>query len=107
VKQLTELKEIITRQNLHNLTGNRSFGRGENYFESGLVGPITEKTGVISAKVHGSHTYETRLKIVAAPQGKARLNHSCTCPIGRDGDFCKHCVALGLAWIEKANIIGA
>jgi tetratricopeptide (TPR) repeat protein len=107
VKPLTELKEIITRQNLHNLAGNRSFGRGEDYFENGLVGPITEKTGVISAKVHGSHTYETRLKIVAAPQGKARLDHACTCPIGRDGDFCKHCVALGLAWIAKANIVGA
>jgi len=68
VNPLTELKEIITRQNLHNLAGNRSFGRGEDYFENGLVEPITEKPGVISAKVHGSHTYETRLKIVAAPQ---------------------------------------
>jgi tetratricopeptide (TPR) repeat protein len=105
--QLIELKKIITRQNLHNLAGSRSFGRGEDYFKSDLVGPITEKTEVISAKGHGTHAYETRLKIIAAPKGKVRLDYSCTCPVGCDGDFCKHCVALGLAWIAKTDIVGA
>ena len=45
-----ELKELITRQNLINLAGSRSFSRGEEYFEIGLVGPINEKNGMVSAK---------------------------------------------------------
>lgn len=100
-----KLDEIITRRNLASLAGSRSFSRGEDYFESGLVGPVTEKNGAISANVRGMHTYETRLKAVTLPEGKERLHYSCTCPVGRDGDFCKHCVALGLAWIaESAHI---
>lgn len=96
-------KELITRSNLMALAGGRSFGRGEDYFESGLVGPITVKNNRISAKVHGTHTYETSLKVIPGPQDKIRLDFSCSCPVGRDGDFCKHCVALGLAWIEKTD----
>jgi uncharacterized Zn finger protein len=31
--------------------------------------------------------------------GKA-LRSFRTCPVGADGEFCKHCVAVGLAWLE-------
>jgi uncharacterized Zn finger protein len=30
------------------------------------------------------------------------LDYSCDCPLGVDGAFCKHCVAVGLAWLEGA-----
>jgi uncharacterized Zn finger protein len=95
------LIELITEKNLRSLAGGRSYSRGEDYFESGHVGPVSEKNGVIFAKVHGSNTYEVRLKVVPAEKGKVCLDHTCTCPVGRDGDFCKHCVALGLVWLEK------
>lgn len=98
---MNNLREIITAKNLRSLAGGRSYSRGEDYFESGCVGPVSEKNGVISAKVRGSHSYEVRFKVVPAEKGKLRLDHTCTCPVGRDGDFCKHCVALGLAWLEK------
>ena len=29
------------------------------------------------------------------------LEYSCTCPMGADGEFCKHCVAVGLSWTEN------
>ena len=93
-----ELKELITRQNLINLAGSLSFSRGEEYFEIGLVGPINEKNGMVSAKIHGSRIYETHLKVVRPRQGEVRLDYSCTCPVGHDGDFCKHCVALPAMW---------
>lgn len=96
-----DLKDLITRQNLSSLAGSRSFSRGEKYFEIGLVGPINEKNGMVSAKIHGSRIYETRLKVVRPSQGEVRLDYSCSCPVGHDGDFCKHCVALGLAWIDN------
>lgn len=103
---MSTLREVITEKTLRSLAGGRSYSRGEEYFESGLVGPLSEKNEVISAKVHGSHTYDSRLKIEAEGKGRFRLGHVCTCPVGRDGDFCKHAVALGLAWIDKNEAVG-
>ena len=102
-----DLKDLITRQNLNSLAGSRPFSRGERYFEIGLVGPINEQNGMISAKIHGSRLYETRLKVVRPRQGAVRLDYSCSCPVGHDGDFCKHCVALGLAWINNMKTSAA
>jgi uncharacterized Zn finger protein len=95
------LKELITRVNLKSMAGVRSFNRGEEYFERGCVGPVREKDGVVSAKVHGTRTYESRLKTMRSSRGEVHLDYSCTCPVYRDGEFCKHCVALGLAWIDS------
>ncbi|HIJ81151.1 MAG TPA: hypothetical protein HPP76_05535 [Desulfuromonadales bacterium] len=96
-------KEIITPKNLRALAGGRSFMRGEEYFDEGAVGPVSEKSGVISAKIHGSRTYDVRLKVVSDMNAQVKLDYTCTCPVGQDGDFCKHCVALGLAWLEKTD----
>lgn len=100
------LAEILTRSNLRLLAGGRSCERGEEYFEEGQVGPIKENEDSVGAKVHGTRSYDVRLKIVPAEKGKLRLDHFCTCPVGRDGDFCKHCVALGLAWLAKTATVG-
>lgn len=51
--------------------------------------------GVIMANVQGTETYEVR---IAAAKG--RLEFDCTRPLADDGVVCKHCVAVGLAWIE-------
>lgn len=99
------LASILSKPNLRSLAGGRTFERGEEYFEEGQVGPIKEAADAVAAKVHGSRTYDVRLKVVAADRGKVRLDHGCTCPMGRDGDFCKHCVALGLAWIAKTAAV--
>ncbi|MBI4481544.1 MAG: SWIM zinc finger family protein [Acidobacteria bacterium] len=32
------------------------------------------------------------------------LEYSCTCPVGNDGAFCKHCVAVGLAWLAQGEV---
>jgi len=97
--------DIITIKNLRALAGGRSFMRGEEYFDEGAVGPVSEKSGVISAKVYGSRTYDVRLKVVLDKKAQASLDYTCNCPVGQDGDFCKHCVALGLAWLEKSDDI--
>lgn len=105
--KMANFKEIITTKNLRTLAGNRSYMRGEEYHDEGAVGPVSEKSGAISARVHGSRTYDVRLKIIAGKKGTESLDYSCTCPVGRDGDFCKHCVALGLTWLEKTDDIEA
>lgn len=100
-----DITEVITIKNLQTLAGGRSYERGEEYFEEGAVGPVSENSGAISAKVHGSRTYNVRLKVVAGKAGETLLDYTCTCPVGRDGGFCKHCVALGLAWLDNADEI--
>src|ERR1700730_18969358 len=50
----------------------------------------------IRAGVQGAERYRVRLELAGG-----RLAGSCTCPVGRDGLFCKHCVAVGLAWLQR------
>jgi len=59
---------------------------------------MTEYNGMITAKVEGTHTYTVKLQL---NNGEAK--HSCTCPMGDEDIFCKHCVAVGLAWIEGGS----
>jgi uncharacterized Zn finger protein len=34
------------------------------------------------------------------------IGYDCDCPVGLRGDFCKHCVATALAWLEKRTPAG-
>jgi uncharacterized Zn finger protein len=83
---------------LRRLADPRSFGRGEQYFNLELVRSLSEYDGTITAKVKGTHTYTVKLW-----QDGGALRHSCTCPMGDEDIFCKHCVATGLAWIDAEN----
>jgi uncharacterized Zn finger protein len=55
----------------------------------------------VRASVEGADTYAVEL---AAED--AGLHASCSCPIGRDGAFCKHCVAVALRWLRQRNAVG-
>ncbi|MCR4287312.1 MAG: SWIM zinc finger family protein, partial [Deltaproteobacteria bacterium] len=77
------------------MAGARSFERGEEYFNSCLVSNLVEKNEILSARVRGTHKYTVKLWV-----DKGKLDYSCTCPVGDDGMFCKHCVAVGLTWLE-------
>jgi uncharacterized Zn finger protein len=87
---------FFERRNLHRIAGARSFERGEDYFLDGQVKALAEHEGTITAKVLGTRPYRVELWIE-----EDDLEYSCTCPIGADGEFCKHCVAVGLTWIEN------
>src|SRR5919202_1448260 len=89
------LEEILTYDALLELAGERYFRRGENYYYEGRVHALVEHEGAIVAKVLG--TYEYRVRFQAEDD---ELVYSCDCPLGVDGEFCKHCVAVGLAWLK-------
>ena len=82
--------DILSPSVLLNLAGKRFFERGEDYYRSGAVHSLTEFEGILTARVIG--TYEYRVKFWAEDDG--RLRYSCSCPVGADGLFCKHCVAV-------------
>ncbi len=99
------LERILTRGLLQQMAGGRSFDRGTAYFASGRVLTLDERGGTITATVRGTYLYRVTLRAEAGG-----LASGCTCPLGDDGIFCKHCVAAGLAWLAaagRARIAGA
>ena len=87
---------VLDHYTLRRMADVRSFARGEDYFARKRVGSIVEYEGTITAKVQGTWPYQVELWVE-----KGKLAYSCTCPVGEDGAFCKHCVAVGLAWLEQ------
>jgi uncharacterized Zn finger protein len=96
--QARQLKDVLTRDTLCELAGARSFERGEDYFESGQVITLVEHRGKLTAVVQGTEDYRVELSVRGG-----ELNYDCTCPVGGDGAFCKHCVATGLAWLANSS----
>lgn len=93
----SRLTEKLDRPLLQKRAGARSYERGQEYFEAGCVERLTVEGDALLATVQGTHRYRVELR-----PGDGVLVHSCTCPYGREGAFCKHCVAAGLAFIESA-----
>ncbi len=92
------LDELISRVALEDLAGATAFQRGEEYFSNGAVGPLRNVGEMISATVKGSDTYQVELR-----DDDGELSYDCTCPRAAEGYFCKHCVALGLAWLARIS----
>lgn len=88
------LAGLLTKTSLRELAGSRSFQRGEEYFVDGAVERLRASTDKISAVVEGSETYQVDLRV-----DDGDLDYDCTCPYAAEGNFCKHCVAVGLAWL--------
>jgi uncharacterized Zn finger protein len=91
-----------TVETIKRLAGETYFQRGESYYRAGRVHDLEENFGRITATVLGTHDYAVWLK----DAGK-EFDYECDCPLGIDGAFCKHCVAVGLAWIERGAKIPA
>ncbi|NOT13024.1 MAG: hypothetical protein HOP23_14510 [Methylococcaceae bacterium] len=88
--------KLITRDMLKKLAGAEAFQRGEDYFSAGVIKRFRVAGDKISACVEGSETYRVELW-----NDNDELGYDCTCPRAADGFFCKHCVAVGLAWLSE------
>jgi uncharacterized Zn finger protein len=93
---------VLTPIALRQLADPRSYVRGEEYFADGRVQALSEHAGKIAATVHGSEPYSVELW-----QKGEELAYDCSCPRGEDGDFCKHCVAVGLALLTGPSVKSA
>jgi uncharacterized Zn finger protein len=91
------LSKALNDAVIHRLAGAPSYQRGLDYFSHGHVESVEDRGGSINAVVRGSQDYTVTL---AADDGV--LDYACDCPVGSDGDFCKHCVAAALAWLNRA-----
>ncbi|GAA4078267.1 SWIM zinc finger family protein [Actinomadura miaoliensis] len=81
----------FTKQDVLALAGERSYGRGVQYVDS--VEELEADDVAIYAEVQGGDLYRVRLTL------RDGLDGECDCPYGEDGNFCKHCVAVALAYL--------
>lgn len=87
---------LLTKEAVESLSGGAYFQRGLQYFNDGNVERVTEHDNRIVASVMGSYPYTVTFTIK-----RGRLDYRCSCPLGHNNEFCKHCVAAALAWIES------
>ncbi len=90
-----DLATAITESLLLAEAGERTFERGSAYFDAGAVTDLVVTNEMINARVEGGAEYAVQLW--AEPGG---IGYSCTCPVGDEGNFCKHAVPAGLAWLS-------
>jgi uncharacterized Zn finger protein len=90
------LATILTRKAVHRLADIGTLQRGADYAAAGKVHGLQHDGEVVVAEVSGTRRYRVRLWVDGA-----EVAYACTCPVGEDGRFCKHCVAVGLAWVDS------
>ncbi|MEU2924795.1 hypothetical protein ABZ636_07010 [Streptomyces sp. NPDC007251] len=84
---------------LRALAGARSFERGLGYQDA--VSGLEVGESSVTAVVHGTDAYEVELTLA----GGEGISGWCGCPYGQEGNFCKHCVAVGLTVLRRAKTI--
>ena len=90
------LSPFLTKERILRMAGDRYFERGLNYFRQGRVTEIEESGDSVEGIVEGTEEY-----VIKFTAKSGSLEHDCNCPLGLDDAFCKHCVAVGLAWLER------
>jgi uncharacterized Zn finger protein len=96
--EITAASLDLSLDELRRIAGDSVFSRGEEYCAMGQVLWLAECRGQVAAVVQGSRPYHVRLEI---SHGQSVIG-ICSCPAGDTGAFCKHSVAVALAWIQQA-----
>jgi uncharacterized Zn finger protein len=96
IEKTGALEKILTPALIRGLTEDRYYERGLAYLQQGKVTSLRQDGTRIRAIVTGNEDYD-----VVFTTKENRLDYRCSCPLGGDGEFCKHCVAAGLAWIQQ------
>ncbi len=84
-------RKAFARRPVEAMADRRSFERGLLYAANGRVGKRTATESSVKAKVRGSSSYQVKLWL---DDGQAAFD--CSCPVGVEGRFCKHAVAVAL-----------
>ena len=87
---------FLTEKKILEMTNDRYFERGSNYFFENRVSSLKEYKGEIIASVEGTHKYSVKFWL-----HNNNFEYSCNCPVGSEGAFCKHCVAAALEFLSS------
>lgn len=95
---MSDLSSAINDAVVRRLAGERSYDRGLDYYRNGHVESLEEWEDGVRAVVSGTQDYTVKLS-----SDEGILDYNCDCPYGSDGTFCKHCVAVALAWLNRRS----
>ena len=95
----SNLVDVLTLRAIQKLADTGTLARGKAYFHDGAVGLLDADEYEVRATVQGTQRY--RVRLVVGSDGE--LEYECDCPVGDDGTFCKHAVAVALSWLENAG----
>ena len=70
--------------------------RGRAYAHEGRVEGLERMGHRLEALVRGTAPYRVSIWV-----SHDRIGYACSCPAAADGDFCKHCVAVAITWLER------
>jgi uncharacterized Zn finger protein len=93
---MADLGDWLSRPALLEYVGSVIFQRGDEYFRTKAVSRLLDLGDKVTARVRGSYTYRVEL----STDGE-EFHYHCTCPHAAEGNFCKYCVAVGLAWLDS------
>lgn len=85
-------RTAFSRRSVEAMADRLSFERGLLYAANGRVGKRTVTASSVKAKVRGSSSYQVRLSL----DDDDEPAYDCSCPVGQEGRFCKHSVAVAL-----------
>ncbi len=87
---------VLHAETIERLARGPALGRGRAYFAEGRVKALDGRSGQLVGAVQGEAIYLVSIWV----KGEG-LGYACTCPAGIEGDFCKHCVAVAIGWIDR------
>jgi uncharacterized Zn finger protein len=98
VKAPPPFANVLHADTIAKLARGAALARGRAYVADGRVKALAKKDGQLVGAVYGTTLYAVSIWI----KGDG-LGYACSCPAGVEGDFCKHCVAIAVAWVEQNN----
>jgi uncharacterized Zn finger protein len=96
MKERTPFAHVLHADTIAKLAHGAALARGRLYAEQGRVTMLARRRARLVGTVQGTRLYSISIWVKGS-----RLGYACSCPAGANGDFCKHCVALVIAWLEK------
>jgi uncharacterized Zn finger protein len=86
----------VDEETLRQLAGEDTFQRGTVLHRDGLVDGVTIDGTIVNAIVASTPPCRVELRV-----GLGGLTGRGDCPAAIGGDFCEHCVATGLTWLDR------
>jgi len=91
--------KALSEATFKQLAGDQAFARGLKLYNQGRVGELMITSSEITATVTGKTDYLITLHHTAK-----QFEGSCECPASDRFDFCKHCVAVSLAYYYQTQL---
>ncbi len=92
---MTFSSKNLNEGSIKTLAGTAVFERGYVYLNEGRVSLASQNKNTTVMRVEGNHQYLVKLKHTSR-----QFEASCDCPAAQGFDFCKHCVAASLFYLQ-------